>query len=571
VGPRQTEADTDTDSTVESGLDSGATGDELVVEAVAGPSVAILVADAPRPSPSEATSPKCEVSETSRGASSPFPWLRVAIICGTVAANSISLFLLLPTVPFMVRGFMPQLSPQEVGYATGALEGIFHVGQLGGAVAWGAFADRFGRRPSMLGGLVGTVVSCLLFGFAQSYSVAMVARLLWGLLNANIGVAKTMLVEVSGPEHQTRAFAMFASVSAFGRLVGPSIGGLLAMPATTIGGPFRGVWLWETYPFLLPCLVASSLTFLVLIASWITLTETLPTTSAEVSPTRRDELDTASDEEGPVTGTIELAPLHRDGLDSRPAEEETTDLIAPPPQSQDEETTGLIASARAGSDARLSWQTLIRDKHVLRATGLYGVISFIGQSSEECLPLTLLNDAAHGGLSMGPPDIGTTNAAVGLPLLFFQLFLYPWIAHRWGVLTVLRTCVVSFACALVLVPLITQWFALADPPSRWLAGAAASIFLTLSRVPLFPTTFVLISNSSPSKMNLALVNGIGQSLCSLGRILGPPLFSAVLAWGTSFQGMWPLNHHLAWDSLALITLAALLPLALSIREHRSAG
>jgi MFS family permease len=48
---------------------------------------------------------------------------------------------------------------------------------------WSRLSDRIGRKKVLLGGLFGTGLSMLLFGFAQSLPVAMFARALGGALN----------------------------------------------------------------------------------------------------------------------------------------------------------------------------------------------------------------------------------------------------------------------------------------------------------------------------------------------------------------------------------------------------
>ena len=55
----------------------------------------------------------------------------------------------------------------------------------------------------MLLGLVFTLITELLFGFSQNFAWAVSARLLWGLLNGNLGVAKTYISEVRTPVHHT--------------------------------------------------------------------------------------------------------------------------------------------------------------------------------------------------------------------------------------------------------------------------------------------------------------------------------------------------------------------------------
>ena len=48
----------------------------------------------------------------------------------------------------------------------------------------------------MLAGTLGTLLSVLMFGFSSNYEMAVLARFLWGLLNGNIGVAKSYIGEV---------------------------------------------------------------------------------------------------------------------------------------------------------------------------------------------------------------------------------------------------------------------------------------------------------------------------------------------------------------------------------------
>ena len=45
-------------------------------------------------------------------------------------------------------------------------------------------------------GMLGTLATELLFGFSQNFAWAIAARFLWGLLNGNLGVAKTYISEV---------------------------------------------------------------------------------------------------------------------------------------------------------------------------------------------------------------------------------------------------------------------------------------------------------------------------------------------------------------------------------------
>ena len=49
-------------------------------------------------------------------------------------------------------------------------------------IHWGMLSDRIGRRPVILQGLVGTILSILLFGLSKSFVWALLSRSLCGLL-----------------------------------------------------------------------------------------------------------------------------------------------------------------------------------------------------------------------------------------------------------------------------------------------------------------------------------------------------------------------------------------------------
>jgi MFS family permease len=117
----------------------------------------------------------------------PPPWVRqVGCIATMNFINSISYLATAPMVPFMVLSFHPGLSREEVGYYSGLLEGTFHVGSFLGALFWGWYSDRYGRKPAMLLGLAGTVVSAIAFGMSPTFGVAMAAKFCWGMLNGNV-------------------------------------------------------------------------------------------------------------------------------------------------------------------------------------------------------------------------------------------------------------------------------------------------------------------------------------------------------------------------------------------------
>ena len=85
----------------------------------------------------------------------------------------------------------------HTGQKAGYLGSAYFVGSFTGSLVWGWISDKIGRRPVLLMGMLGTLATELLFGFSQNFAWAIAARFLWGLLNGNLGVAKTYISEVS--------------------------------------------------------------------------------------------------------------------------------------------------------------------------------------------------------------------------------------------------------------------------------------------------------------------------------------------------------------------------------------
>lgn len=83
----------------------------------------------------------------------------------------------------MVADFDKSLSEKQIGFYSGAIESIFAFSQLLTIILWGKLSDQIGRKPVLLLGLAGTVLSTIMFGFSQSFNQMIAARAIGGLLN----------------------------------------------------------------------------------------------------------------------------------------------------------------------------------------------------------------------------------------------------------------------------------------------------------------------------------------------------------------------------------------------------
>lgn len=86
----------------------------------------------------------------------PLPLSKVCLLGLILSANNTSIWMIFSFLPFMVEFYFPFLSKTELGYRAGILGSAFSAGSLLGNLIWGTVSDRFGRRPALLCGLLGT-------------------------------------------------------------------------------------------------------------------------------------------------------------------------------------------------------------------------------------------------------------------------------------------------------------------------------------------------------------------------------------------------------------------------------
>lgn len=93
----------------------------------------------------------------------------------------------------------------DIAFCAGILISSFSLSEAITGCYWGSLSDRIGRKPVLLLGCFGTMLSMLAVGFSTNFYFALLARSLGGLLNGNIGVIQTMVGElVKDPAHERK-------------------------------------------------------------------------------------------------------------------------------------------------------------------------------------------------------------------------------------------------------------------------------------------------------------------------------------------------------------------------------
>ncbi|TKA67611.1 hypothetical protein B0A49_09265 [Cryomyces minteri] len=134
-----------------------------------------------------------------------------------------------------------------------------------------------------------------------------------------------------------------------------------------------------------------------------------------------------------------------------------------------------------------------------------------------------------GGLALPPPSIGFALAVIGVIGISLQIFLYPTLSTKLGTSKSYRLALLFFPLAYTLVPFLAQIPTRSKPPHQadgvlvWIGITSVLFVQVLARTFALPATIILINNCSPHPSVLSTIHGIGQSVSSGTRTIGPVL------------------------------------------------
>jgi hypothetical protein len=132
-----------------------------------------------------------------------------------------------------------------------------------------------------------------------------------------------------------------------------------------------------------------------------------------------------------------------------------------------------------------------------------------------------------GGLGMSASHIGFALACLGLIGISLQLFVYPVINYRLGVVKSWRIFLFCFPFTYLIVPYLAIVPSKTPPPAEkdgvllWVALCLVLFIQVLGRTFALPATIILLNNCSPHPSVLGTIHGMGQSVSSAARTIGP--------------------------------------------------
>ena len=117
---------------------------------------------------------------------------------------------------------------------------IYSAMQLVFAPIWGRLSDKYGRKPTILYGLLGNAFALAAFGLAKDYLWLFVARSAAGIASAAVlPSVMAYVADVTTEEERGKGMGLMGAAMGLGFILGPGIGGVMGshdMPFFVAGG-----------------------------------------------------------------------------------------------------------------------------------------------------------------------------------------------------------------------------------------------------------------------------------------------------------------------------------------------
>jgi MFS family permease len=419
------------------------------------------------------------IDETPKKARTPLPKIQLGIvlllqICEPITSQSIYPYINQLISELDITGG----DERKVGYYAGLIESLFFATEAITVLQWGRVSDRVGRKPVLLVGLFGIVLSMLSFGLSRTFWMLVISRCLTGLLNGNIGVMKSVMGELTDSTNRAEGFSFMPVVWGLGATLGPLLGGSLSRPHERFPKYFSGEF-WKAYPYFLPSLVTSSYVLFSFSITLLFFKETLPKhKSAERA------LETA---DGPKSAS---SP-------TRDAPVPLRDLLTYP---------------------------------VVLSVANYVCLAFLGIAFSALFPLFLAMPLEIGGLHLDPPLIGLIIGSYGAAGAVFQGFFFSKAVRYFGERRIFIACVSTFLPVFCLLPTMNvaaRAYGQKSTPVCILGLMVLAIMAVNDMA--YGTIFMFVTGSAPNKRSLGATNGLSQMTVSIARSIGPALATSLFS------------------------------------------
>lgn len=462
------------------------------------------------------------------------PWRQFVILSLCRFAEPIALTSVFPYLPEMIESF--GVPKNEIAKWAGAASAIFSLGQCLTSIFWGRASDTYGRKKVILLGLFNTMVTSLVWGFSTSLPMALVARAIQGAGNGNVGILRTMVAELCPwKELQPRAFSIMPLVYNIGSVFGPAIGGALSNPLGVDVTKPRGDSFFKKYPFALPNIVGALLFLTGIITGILFLHETLES--------KKDETDY-----GLILGEKLHSAVSNQIVRAKNVWHKAKGEEAEPLLKHADSTTNQDDDQTNGDTRKPTEQSPVTVREVLSVQSvtnlvIYTVLAMHSIGYDQLLPV-FMHHPAHpsdgssyspanplkfsNGFGIKSKNIGAMFTLYGALCFLYQLFFFPPLARRYGVLRCFRVVSLIFPVVFLITPFTAL---LPDQTSQQVVMFLIMMIKGCCTTFAFPCSTILLTNSARSLRVLGTLNGIATSVSAIGRAAGPAVGGSLFTLG----------------------------------------
>ncbi|BBN02647.1 hypothetical protein MPTK1_2g16940 [Marchantia polymorpha subsp. ruderalis] len=435
--------------------------------------------------------PGCKVAHLVVDGAPP-AYKELSFVAIMMLSNALPISFLYPFLYFMVKDMHIAKRDEDIGFYAGYIGSAFMIGRFLTSMHWGIVADKYGRKPVMICGVLSVIVFNIIYGFSESFWAAFLSRLLLGGFNGILGPVKAYASEICSDEHQPLGVSVVGTTLGLGMIVGPALGGYLSQPALKYPALFPPGSLFDRYPYLMPCLFVSGLAAVGLVITVLYLPETL---------------HIHNDEDAIIDGQ---------------AYNEKAKLLE-----AEEETEEEVEKKRVEKAEDSIW-AVFKNRHLVSAVLVYCTWSMHNMAYTEIFSLWAVSPLKNGGLGFSTTDVGNVLAISGAGCLLFQLLAFPPIAKILGPIATTRYS------AFLALPLLCIFPFLADLHGTllWSLLIFAAVSKSALAVATLSGSFLLINNSVFPKQR-GRANGLSVSAVSFFKAVGPGAGGAIFAWAQS--------------------------------------
>lgn len=144
----------------------------------------------------------------------------------TLLIDVIGIGIILPVVPRLIQDLTGEGISNAALYG-GWLMFVYSIMQFIFSPILGGLSDQYGRRPILLGSLLGFGLDYLFCAFSTNIGWLFLARIIAGIFGASFTTAGAYIADVSAPEKRAQNFGLIGAAFGLGFILGPMIGGLL--------------------------------------------------------------------------------------------------------------------------------------------------------------------------------------------------------------------------------------------------------------------------------------------------------------------------------------------------------